>query len=171
MDTNEVGINSELETNNNSVSNINISLEDNDDYTMKLASNIGEFLNTITKTLKLAPRNEPSINYHLLKYMGAFDQDFNRLLRCDDIVKYINDLTTYMSFETDSIPSNIQDMISDEEMDRLNIFKELSFKSPSIFENENIQFIPLIGVKIGKSLIFRKFSDGYYQGTLSLFLT
>ncbi|AFZ79966.1 hypothetical protein BEWA_028150 [Theileria equi strain WA] len=148
-----------------------------EDLSEPLLGRLTKFLSEITDTVIKTPRFDGLFNYGLLKAMGAFTEEYTRIINCDEIIRYINDLTTYISYDGDQIPGHLQQMLNKAEMERFSNFKHLAQKTESPFsetktvkigkKKEKTVFVPLLGIVPGKSLVYRKFSDGYYQGTVT----
>ncbi|XP_954258.1 zinc finger protein with SET domain, putative [Theileria annulata] len=226
-------------------------------------NNVNEFIKCISNNIKRIPQGDILFNYELLKSLGGFEEDFVRIINCDDLFKYINDLSSYMCYNSDQVPSSIQQILSKDELMRFTHFRKYLIKDVNLFVNtssniphnnvsgekayqslpkdtseynsevcmkseldqvikstnceleywdpasrrfsdevdedtvkinlnnvirinnntvfrynkrilklrpEDVQsqeFIPMIGVKPGKTIIYRKFSDGYYQGLVN----
>ncbi|BAM38991.1 uncharacterized protein TOT_010001263 [Theileria orientalis strain Shintoku] len=181
-----------------------------------LSVQVSEFVRAIAYNMRRVPNGDGTFNYALLETLGGLEKDFVRLVDCGDICSYINDLASYMCFSNDQVPSNIQQILSREELSRFAHFRRHLMKEPGFFGNdvsgantnassdyndpfptpqyndpgtasqgssasksdssesgkrpkEEDDFVPLLGIRPGRSVLYRKFSDGYYQGIVSTY--
>ncbi|GBE62321.1 AP2 domain transcription factor AP2VIIa-7 [Babesia ovata] len=147
-----------------------------------LQSHLSSFVTSVKNTvcnLPLSSKSDPALNYELLSAMGAFSDEFSRLANCQNIVDYLNDLMSHKVLDADNTPSQLQQMLTKDELRRFIAFRHLAERSPGPFNTSQPSpvrvrkrhrgptFIPLLGIVPGRSFIYRHFKDGYYRGLVT----
>ncbi|CDR97609.1 hypothetical protein, conserved [Babesia bigemina] len=150
-----------------------------------LQSHLSSFVTSVKNAvcnLPLSSKSDPALNYELLSAMGAFSDEFSRLANCQNIVEYLNDLMSHKVLDADNTPSQLQQMLTKDELRRFFAFRHLAERSPGPFgpsqssqvrvrkRDRGPTFIPLIGIVPGRSFIYRHFKDGYYRGLVTEYL-
>lgn len=134
-------------------------------------------------SVPISSKSEPTLNYEMLNSMGALSDEFSRLANCKGIVEYLNDFMSHKVLETENTPSQLQETLTKEELKRFATFRHLIERSPGAFssttplipskiktKSKSGIFIPLMGIVPGVSYLYRKFTDGYYNGLITKFI-
>lgn len=150
-----------------------------------LEAHLTAFVTAVKNAVSSVPvssNSDPALSYELLNAMGAFSDEFSRLANCKGIIEYLNDLMAHKVLESDNTPSQLQQTLTKDELRRFAVFRHLTERPAGAFSttpsqpvrvkirNKPAEFVPLIGVVPGVTYVYRKFTDGYYNGLVTKYI-